>query len=105
MTPQPLSKEQLQDIRALVENPDSVFAMKAEIYYGNPLSGRLIGTINELLAAEAYWREAVKNAEPAHIWDNEGGRTECLFCRIDLFTVRDEPFPHKEDCAWRLANQ
>lgn len=49
--------------------------------------------IQELLAAEQYWREAVKNTNNAH-WETN----QCPFCDQD-------DLPHKPDCPWRLAQE
>ena len=51
--------------------------------------------IEDLLAAETYWREVVKNAE----LDSDG---RCHFCRIEQPRIAPG---HKPDCVWLLAQE
>lgn len=53
--------------------------------------------IERLLAAEQFWREAVKNAESI----NYGGHGDyCWFCHAPRI---EEHLEHKPDCPWNLA--
>lgn len=55
-----------------------------------------------LLAAEAFWREAVKNLDPFP--DNSFGEyaVSCVFCDVNGFAA--DPV-HKPDCPWKLAQE
>jgi hypothetical protein len=51
--------------------------------------------IRDLVAAEAYWRELIKNHAPGCGDDNV-----CDFCDVSLDTRN-----HKPDCSWLLAQE
>jgi hypothetical protein len=59
--------------------------------------------IARLLAAEQFWREAVKNAEMIREWDNAGtgGDLTCPFCAQQWNS--QAIIEHKDDCPYFLA--
>ena len=71
----------------------------------------LIHTIEKLLAAEVFWREAVKNNEPAEYY-GVYDRKRCYFCQHDLLELERSQQPsdwnavnHEETCPWLLAQE
>lgn len=87
MEPKPLSKERREEI--LREFQSGPYESKRALM--------------DVLAAEQFWREAVKKApgvvhQGIHDW-----REYCAFCDAD-----DEapgPVVHRPDCAWLLAQE
>lgn len=82
----PLSKEQREAIKEEVaffrhHNADGEDA--------------LADAVDMALAAEAYWREAVKNTKMAVVWTNTSGESACPFC--DVWVDEEN---HKPDCPW-----
>ncbi len=63
---------------------------KERLKYYNSRDARESDEIEELLAAEAYWREAVKKFGP---WQGD-------YCQCCLSEEWDT---HKDDCPWKLA--
>lgn len=82
--PKPLSKETREEIE-----------QRGHEYDPHPPFWNFI---QELLAAERYWREAVKNADH----NNE----RCAFC-VGFFygNVARRTLQHKPDCPWLLAQE
>lgn len=74
MTPRPLSKERRAEIERHFEGCDRRYLV-----------------IDELLAAEEYWREAVKNAQ-------ECPSDACAFCSEYMAQSG-----HRPGCPWLLA--
>ena len=65
-------------------------------------------TINALLAAEAFWREAVKNVNAGYpiVFNSERNDSEaCAFCEASVNITKGEQLEHKPDCPWVLANE
>ncbi len=55
--------------------------------------------VRELLAAERFWREAVKNVYPFVDHREHGGSwKECIFCHAGW-----GPRAHERSCLWELA--
>lgn len=75
--PKPLTKDQRESAEYLVDESRSLHSEQ----------------IRTLLAAEAYWREAVKNCSEEH-----GDERRCAFCFVPI-----DMSAHKPDCAWVLA--
>lgn len=80
----PLSRERLEEI-----------VSHSKCLYGKPLADVMI---RDLLAAEAYWREAVKKAAISE-HDGECFDGACPFCRVNRYGGE----AHKPDCSWLLA--
>lgn len=88
--PKPLTAERLREIRSSLVDHYGIFARQY---------------IEELFAAEAFWREAVKNSVAAFY---AGGTTYCAYCRngISRNFPSSEPLEgHKPDCAWVKARE
>ncbi len=85
MIPKPLTKEERDELDRLR------VTMRGE----GGIIGRMQHALEQACAAEAFWREAVKNAEeiPSDV---------CAFCSRKYTEVycRDG---HAPDCAWKLA--
>jgi len=93
MQPKPLTKERRADILDRVSRADG--QARRAIY-------------RDLLAAEAYWREAVKNANAGYpiVFNSERNDSEaCAFCEASANITKGEQLEHKPDCAWVLANE
>ena len=92
MTSKPLSKEDLI--------PEGMLS-EIEYLFGppNPNSAvvQLVRGYRKLLAAEQFWREAVKNLKDPLEWNGI-----CDFCEQDLAEGEEE---HKPDCPWVLAHE
>ena len=86
MTPKPLTKERREDIQM---RSDRNWHGDAETL-GMPY----------VLAAEAYWRSAVKNSLPMH--DNGMAWQCCVFCEMQN---NEGVFAHAVDCPWLLAQE
>lgn len=94
MTPKPLTKERRAEILA------DLCAFRAD----DP--DYIDKAIDELLAAEAYWREAVKNARPKADLDYEIPFSHCPFCKCADFDIRGiYGNLHKPDCPWLLSQE
>lgn len=89
MTPKPLTKERREEMEALL--------------VGYFTKGALPLMVEDALAAEAYWREAVKNM-PLLLKDSTGQdkQEHCLWCSG---TVKQIGLLHAVDCPWVLANE
>jgi hypothetical protein len=101
MTPKPLSKERLKYIRQTMEIIEG---------FGKPSrEPKADEIINQLLAAEQYWREAVKNAdESSDSGPSSGMCYTCNFCNADSRSVNggsDHTIDHKPECPWLLAQE
>ena len=60
--------------------------------------GSAVDLLYKLLAAEQYWREAVKNAKPYESHHDQGGDWKsCIFCDGGWGPQ------HKPNCPWLLA--
>ncbi len=83
----PLTKEELEGIKWILE------------YRGAPVTANAYKEVAVALSsAEAYWREAVKNASGSE--PNVFGRgMNCPFCRENGF---GSPY-HRKDCPWLIA--
>ena len=79
MTPKPLTKERREYLAQLTAPP---------LIH--------IDAVRDLLAAEAYWRLAVKNVPVNGFADDA-----CVFCKEDA--TEYHPEKHKPDCAWLRA--
>ena len=88
MTPKPLTKEDREEVDRLAQTAH------AAIY------DDVVDAIDSLLAAEAYWREAVKNSLPMH--DNGMAWQCCVFCETQN---NEGVFAHAVDCPWLLAQE
>lgn len=60
--------------------------------------------IDELLAAEAYWREAVKNCDLRATKDRDYSTMECPWCDVHEEN-EGEGLAHKPDCPYLLAQE
>lgn len=80
MEPKPLSKEKREYLWRSLDGPQQP-AMTI--------------TLGEILAAEQFWREAVKNAD-IH---------DCCFCGADGVYLKARAEAHKPDCPWLLARE
>lgn len=78
MNPKPLSKERREEIER-----------ELSLAEGNRELDFLADELKEVLGAEQYWLEAVKNAE--------GYQGVCPWC--------DSPRDHKPGCLWLLAQE
>jgi len=87
MQPKPLTKERRADILDRVSRADG--QARRAIY-------------RDLLAAEAYWREAVKNVHESFFTVLDSPEEFCVFCGGELAS---QQVHHKPDCAWVLANE
>jgi hypothetical protein len=89
--PKPLSKER----RVEIQHP--AFG----VGYGGDTEARI--GIQDLIAAEQFWREAVKEHCCVDIYENE---TECLWCHASAVIEKSQPvIEHKPDCPWLLAQE
>lgn len=88
MTPKPLTPEEREKLIEIADNADvDNLAMFADI-------------VKRGLAAEAYWREAVKNAPETDGNDGDGLFVpSCMFCGVGGY----ENLNHSPDCPWLLA--
>lgn len=88
MGPKPLSKEDRDHITEMVE-------------CWHPRSNARV-LVEKALAAEAFWREAVKNGPE---FDNE--MRNCLWCGVVVARAvhGTECEPHAPDCEWLLAQE
>jgi hypothetical protein len=84
----PLTKERLTTITELVISSDF------------PHQDGTQDLIEELLEAEQFWREAVKNADMAFVWPNTSGEMACPFCKA---LIQEES--HQPDCPWLKAQE
>lgn len=82
----PLSKERREEIIEIFESGS---------YWQEETSKPTDILILDLLAAEQYWREAVKSFQDGLPTDSSAC---CQFCH-------DYPPEHKPDCAWKLAQE
>jgi len=58
----------------------------------------------KVIAAEKFWREAVRNApESCDTGPSSGMCWTCMFCKEDGSGAQEEPI-HKSDCPWLIAN-
>lgn len=71
--------------------------------WGDGLTFGSRSAITDLLASEAYWREAVRKiAEPR--WAPEGYKQTCVVCgKTDWCSDDLDPESHFTDCPWVLA--
>ena len=64
------------------------------------------GRLEALLAAEQYWREAVKRSPESYRYAADGklwtGETLCWFCGGEW---ANQGVHHKPDCPWLLAQE
>ncbi len=75
---------------------------KERLEYYNSRDARESDEIEELLAAEAFWREAVKNAPETEGHDEAGVSTPtCIFCGGEQ--QGEMKVDHKDYCLWVLA--
>jgi hypothetical protein len=92
MEPRPLTKEERAEIEMQF----------AECHIEDSESWFTGGEMRSMLAAEQYWREAVKNAE----WKNEDEvGCDCRFCGWANSCRDDEHGEHKPDCPWVKAQE
>ena len=88
-----LSKER----RAEIEDRVKRFAVHVDEANAVMACNIYLRDLVDVLASEAFWREAVKNCEPVEV---EGG-IFCSFCQCG--TRRRIPIAHEPDCPWVLA--
>ena len=99
VTPKPLSKERREEIEREYLEPSSDDACLSPDGYAT--EAIYIGILRDVLEDATYWREAVKNAPETDSNDCDGMFSPiCLFCDAEEYT---EPFTHKPDCPWLLA--
>ncbi len=64
--------------------------------------------IKDLLSAEAFWREAVKNCDSHRPGtsesDNKFGDGTCVFCD-GQYSIELKSSDHKPGCPWLLAQE
>jgi hypothetical protein len=82
VTPKPLSKERLEHVRNIRRLSSDWLSIDWE------------SIAEELLAAEQFWREAVKNFPNGSAADTE---QRCQFCYLSN--------EHTPDCPWLLAQE
>lgn len=95
ITPKPLSKKDLALIRE-----------------GCTTETRLTdteGLLDKLIAAEAYWREVVKETRPRQcsVYTPDGIHENilCLLCGAGASDEPGSKIDHKPDCPWLLAQE
>ena len=89
--PKPLTKELREELNALLAG---ALADGESVVWTDAL--------RDLIAAEAFWRETVKNA--THSVDHEypGNPSQCMFCQA---IGHNEDIGHDADCPWLLAQE
>ena len=100
--PKPLSPEKRIRIEQLVRRFKDLPHVDELIDY--------LWAMRELLAAEQYWREAVKTAaECSDAGPSANMCYQCNFCkamsRSNEIGVDDHTIDHKTDCAWMRAQE
>jgi hypothetical protein len=91
MTPKPLTKEQRETLDLLmpvIVRMDSI-----------PFNIQTL--IIDVVSAEQFWREAVKNIPIVKIGDN----WTCPVCQAVLAVNHSTVADHTPDCAWKLAQE
>lgn len=103
MQPKPLTKDERSEISQKLAIVDYLHDTSV-----HPVA---IQFIRKLLAAEQFWREAVKNNEPAEYY-GVYDRKRCYFCQHDLNELERSQQPsdwnavnHEETCPWLLAQE
>ncbi len=93
MTPKPLSKERREEI----ERDNNDLHMRLDDF--------AIEAIDDLIAAEAFWREAVKNGPAMKAYEDC-----CAYCHAPFKWSPDEDLPipttgHQPGCPYDLAQE
>lgn len=96
MEPKPLSEKRREEIQQF-EAHELPYERALVLAPGIDRQSYLTTTrlLNELIAAERYWRETVANAESAH-WCSDGRP----LCNFHCTAVQGA---HVPDCPWLLA--
>lgn len=96
MEPKPLTPERRSEI--VRDYIDGSFLQKNDEPLACHIEDKYQGVLTEALAAEAYWREAVKNATPESKMEYEDSHYAlCPWC------AESEYEDHKPGCVWLIA--
>jgi hypothetical protein len=62
--------------------------------------------VRKLIAAEEYWREAVRASEPREYYGSQDS-LRCYWCQRDWNSCEDfkDPERHEADCVWKRAQR
>jgi hypothetical protein len=80
-----------------------------EFHRANSRYGPMRAMIDDLLAAERYWREAVRDCSPLEFY-GASDSMRCYFCQSEYSECFSEaelrdPDKHTGDCQWLLAQE
>ena len=95
MPGKPLSKETGQRLRERLERFRKMVYVAQDYLFMTP------GDVEDMLAAEQFWRESVKNSTPDP-WLTPTRTTGEKFC---FWCIAYKSEGHKPDCPWLLAQE